>query len=88
MSLGRLLTIDETAEMLRTSTSALYSQRHRSEAPGSLGIQVGRRILWAETDLEAWWRSQQATNGNGPAEARPKPELPENRHWVTPGGSE
>jgi len=49
------LTIDEVAALLRTTPSALYSQRHRREAPGSLGVRVGRRILWRLVDVETWF---------------------------------
>ena len=66
--IGQLLTIDEVADLLRTTPTAIYSQRHRSEAPGILGRKVGRRLLWAEADLDAWWNS---TNGDGPTEAGP-----------------
>lgn len=38
--------------------SAVYSARHRGEAPGSLGVRVGRRILWRKSDLDAWWEAQ------------------------------
>ena len=49
------LDVDETAALLRTTPSALYSQRHRGEAPGSLGVRVGRRILWRLVDVETWF---------------------------------
>ncbi len=52
------LTIEEVADLLRTTRTALYSQRHRSEEPGSLAIKVGRRLVWRRTDLDAWFDSQ------------------------------
>lgn len=50
----RLLTVEEVAELLRTTRSAIYSSRHRQEAPGSLAVRVGRRLLWRPRDLEKW----------------------------------
>ena len=50
----------EVAELYRTTAGALHSQRHRGEAPGSLGVMVGARILWKISDLDAWFADQQA----------------------------
>lgn len=52
------LTALETAELLRLSRGSLYVQRHRGQAPGSLGRQVGRKLLWRRTDLDAWFDEQ------------------------------
>lgn len=54
MTLDRLLTIEEVADLLRTTPTALYSSRHRREAPGALAVRVGKRLLWRPSDLEAW----------------------------------
>jgi predicted DNA-binding transcriptional regulator AlpA len=54
----RYLGIDEVAARYPGQTpNSLYTQRHRGEAPGALGVKVGRRILWRESDLEAWFDS-------------------------------
>lgn len=53
-----LLNIDETAEYLRLSPTALYSQRHRGEAPGALLVKVGRRLVARQADLDAWLDSK------------------------------
>jgi hypothetical protein len=58
----QLLTTEEVAEWARTTRSAIFSQRHRGEAPGSLGVRVGRRILWRLEDLERWFEDQQKAN--------------------------
>ena len=55
-----LLTIDEAAEYLRLTKSALYTQRHRSEFPGALGVKVGRRIVYRRSDLEGYIDEQVA----------------------------
>jgi hypothetical protein len=46
-----LLTLREAAEYLRLTPSALYTQRHRGEKPGALGIRVGRKILYRPSDI-------------------------------------
>jgi hypothetical protein len=48
----RLLTLEKTAEYLRLTPGALYTQRHRREKPGALGIRVGRRILYRPSDID------------------------------------
>ncbi len=48
----RLLTLKETADYLRLTPGALYSQRYRGEKPGALGIRVGRKILYRPTDID------------------------------------
>ena len=49
------LTAKEVAAMYRLPVSALYTQRHRREAPGSLGVKVGRKLLWRQSELDAWF---------------------------------
>jgi hypothetical protein len=48
----RLLTLRETAEYLRLTPGALYTQRYRREKPGALGIRVGRKILYRPSDID------------------------------------
>lgn len=48
----RLLTLKETAEFLRLTPGALYTQRYRGEEPGALGIRVGRKILFRPSDID------------------------------------
>ena len=47
-----LLTLKEAADYLRLTPSALYTQRHRGEKPGALGIRVGKKILYRPSDIE------------------------------------
>jgi hypothetical protein len=46
-----LLTLKEAAEYLRLTPGALYTQRHRGEKPGVLGIRIGRKILYRPSDI-------------------------------------
>ena len=48
------------ADRYHTSPGALYAQRYRGDAPGSLACKVGRRLLWRERDLEEWFDLQVA----------------------------
>lgn len=47
-----LLTLQETANYLRLTPGALYTQRYRGEKPGVLGIRVGRRVLFRFSDID------------------------------------
>ena len=53
-----LLTLNEVADYLRLTPSALYTQRHRGEKPGALGIRVGRKILYRPSDINAFLDEQ------------------------------
>lgn len=47
-----LLTVKEAADYLRLTPGALYTQRYRGEKPGSLGIRVGRKVLYRPADID------------------------------------
>ena len=49
-----LMTLPEAAEYLRLTPSALYTQRHRHELPGALGLKVGRKIVYRRADIDAY----------------------------------
>ncbi|MGF1617715.1 MAG: helix-turn-helix domain-containing protein [Acidimicrobiia bacterium] len=51
-AMEHLLTLEETAEYLRLTPGALYTQRYRREKPGVLGIRVGRRVLFRPSDID------------------------------------
>jgi hypothetical protein len=55
-----LLTLREAADYLRLTPSALYTQRHRGEKPGALGIRVGRKILYRPADINRFLDEQLA----------------------------
>lgn len=48
----RLLTCHETAELLRTSTKAIYAMLERGQLPGV--IRIGRRVLFRQDALIHW----------------------------------
>ena len=47
-----LLTVDETAEILRTTRSAIYAMVERGQLPGV--TRLGRRVLIRSQDLLDW----------------------------------
>ncbi len=49
-----LLTLKEAADYLRLTPAALYTQRHRGDRPGALGIRVGRKILYRPSDISRY----------------------------------
>lgn len=50
----RLAKASEVAEYISTSVAALHTQRYRGEEPGSLGVVIGRKLLFRSEDIEAW----------------------------------
>jgi hypothetical protein len=48
---NRPVTVEELADYLRLTPSAIYTQRHRGEKPGALGIRVGKKILYQPSDI-------------------------------------
>ena len=53
-----LLTVDETAELLRTSRKAIYAMVERSQVPGV--TRIGRRVL-VRSDVLLDWIRQKST---------------------------
>ena len=47
-----LLTVDETAALLRTSRKAVYAMAERAQLPGV--TRIGRRLLIRSDDLLQW----------------------------------
>ena len=54
------LTVEELAELLRVSPSAIHTQRLRGEVPGCLGVKLGRRVFFRRQDLDAHFDAEQA----------------------------
>lgn len=55
---GEFLSVAELAALLHRTPSSIYTERHRGEGVGALGIRVGRRLLWRRSDLDRWWDRQ------------------------------
>lgn len=53
---GRLLTVPEVAEMLRTPEGTVRYWRHMGHGPA--GFKLGRRVVFREEDVLAWLDSQ------------------------------
>ena len=47
-----LLTADESANLLRTSRTAIYAMTERGQLPGV--TRIGRRVLYRRDDLLDW----------------------------------
>ena len=62
-----LLTVEQLAELLQTSPSAIHSQRHRGQAPGRFGVKLGRRIFFRRQDLDEYFAAELAKQHNGAA---------------------
>jgi predicted DNA-binding transcriptional regulator AlpA len=54
--MDRLMTIDLAAERLCTSESTMRFWRHKGVGPPS--AKFGRRIVYRESDLDAWIAAQ------------------------------
>jgi DNA-binding transcriptional MerR regulator len=52
MTLTTYLTTDEVAQLYRTSPGTVRYWRHIGYGPK--GVKVGRRVLYAESDIRAW----------------------------------
>lgn len=46
---AELLTVEETAELLRTTPKSIYNMVERQQLPGV--VRVGRRVLFRSVDL-------------------------------------
>ena len=57
-SLPLLLTVSETATLLRTSRKAIYAMIERALLPGV--VRIGRRVLVRRDDLLQWLSQKSA----------------------------
>ncbi len=55
-----LLTVDEVAEVLRTTRKAIYAMAERQLLPGV--VRIGRRLLVRRDDLLDWLRESRASS--------------------------
>lgn len=53
-----LLTVDEVADLLRTTRRAIYAMIERRQLPGL--VRIGRRVLFRTTDLPDWLNQKSA----------------------------
>ena len=47
-----LLTIDEMADLIRTTRTAIYAMVARDQLPGV--VRIGRRVLFRREDVMVW----------------------------------
>ena len=57
-TLPLLLTVDEAADLLRTTRRAIYAMIERRQLPGI--IRIGRRVLLRADDLLNWLNQKSA----------------------------
>jgi excisionase family DNA binding protein len=57
-TLPTLLTVDEAADLLRTSRRAIYMMLERRQLPGV--TRIGRRVLFRSDDLLNWLDQKRA----------------------------
>lgn len=53
-----LLTVDEAADLLRTTKRAIYAMIERRQLPGV--VRIGRRVLFRSADLLDWLNQKSA----------------------------
>jgi excisionase family DNA binding protein len=61
--LPKLLTIDEAAELLRTTRRAIYAMVERRQLPGV--VRIRRRVLLRADDLLHWLDQKRAPSPEG-----------------------
>jgi excisionase family DNA binding protein len=57
-SLPMLLTVDDAADLLRTTRRAIYAMIERRQLPGI--VRIGRRVLLRADDLLDWLNQKSA----------------------------
>ncbi len=74
---GQLLTLRETADILRTPVATLRYWRHLGIGPD--GFRVGRRVMYRIDDLNRWITEQHDTQTNQRPPESPTADHPRRR---------
>jgi len=53
-----LATVNEVADLLRTTSKAIYAMAERRQLPGT--VRIGRRLLFRREELLEWLRQKSA----------------------------
>ena len=72
-----LLTVDEAADLLRTTRRAIYAMIERRQLPGV--IRVRRRVLLRADDLLDWLEQKCAPSRGGTGDERDNPSVSQRR---------
>lgn len=59
----RIMTASEVADYVRTPESNLRYWRHRHRGEGPRSFKIGRRVVYYESDVDAWLDAQYADSG-------------------------
>lgn len=62
--MDRLLDISEVAERIGAPVGTLRFWRHKGTGPHS--ARIGRRVMYRESDVQAWLDKQFASDSTGP----------------------
>jgi len=52
------LTLPEVAELIRTPVGTIYQWRSRSPKQGPPAMKLGRRLVFARSDVDSWMAAQ------------------------------
>lgn len=55
--MGRLLTAADVEEKTTIAASTWYAWRSKKKSGVPLGFKLGGRVVWDETDIDAWVKS-------------------------------
>lgn len=55
-TVGRLLTVEELAELLHVEISCIYAWRSKGKGPRGIRPEGGR-VLFRESDVDAWLKN-------------------------------
>jgi excisionase family DNA binding protein len=65
IELSQFMTVDEVADLCRTTPETVRYWRYAGSGPRS--FKVGRRVLFAVEDVEKWLESARGLNSGKPA---------------------
>lgn len=61
--MNELLTVEDVAQMTRSTVAAIYQWRRRGKGPK--GVRVGNKVLFRHQDIDAWLESRAEAGAGG-----------------------